>query len=63
MFRKPYSKILIAAVLLMTIFAVSDLADAHPETKFASWNIRILSDKSRDDTELRQIAQMLVDYD
>ena len=31
--------------------------------KLAAWNIRILSDRSRDDTELHQIAQTLVDYD
>lgn len=47
--------ILIALVL---VFSISDLAHPHPETKFASWNIRILSDKSRDDTELRQIAYL-----
>ena len=33
------------------------------ELKLAAWNIRILSDRSRDDTELHQIAQTLIDYD
>ena len=31
--------------------------------KLAAWNIRILSDRSRDDTELHKIAQTLIDYD
>ena len=33
------------------------------ELKLAAWNIRILSDRSRDDAELHQIAQTLIDYD
>ena len=33
------------------------------ELRLAAWNIRILSDKSRNDNELRKIAQTLVDYD
>ena len=63
MLRKPYSQLLTAAVLLLSVFIISDVAHPHPETKFASWNIRILSDKSRDNTELRQIAQTLTDFD
>ena len=35
----------------------------RPELKLAGWNIRILSDGSRNDTELHQIAQTLIDYD
>ena len=31
--------------------------------KLAAWNIRILSDRSRNDAELHQIAQTLIDYD
>ena len=31
--------------------------------KLASWNIRILSDHSRDDGELRKIAHVLLNYD
>ena len=34
-----------------------------PELKLAGWNIRILSDGSRDDAELHEIAQTLIDYD
>ena len=33
------------------------------ELKLAAWNIRILSDRSRDDNELNKIAQTLIDYD
>ena len=33
------------------------------ELKLAAWNIRILSDNSRDDAELHKIAQTLIDYD
>ena len=31
--------------------------------KLAAWNIRVLSDDSRDDTELHKIAKTLIDYD
>ena len=31
--------------------------------KLAAWNIRILSNRSRNDAELHQIAQTLIDYD
>ena len=33
------------------------------ELKLAAWNIRIMSNKSRTDAELRQIARTLADYD
>ena len=33
------------------------------ELKLAAWNIRILSDSSRTDTELHKIAKTLIDYD
>ena len=33
------------------------------ELKLAAWNIRILSDRSRDDAELNKIAQNLINYD
>ena len=41
---------------------------SHPERdappfRLAAWNIRIFSDASRDDAELRHIAQTLIDYD
>ena len=62
MFRKSTHKVLIA-FLLIGIFGILDVAYPHPEAKFASWNIRILSDKSRDDAELQKVAQTLIDYD
>ena len=34
-----------------------------PLFRLAAWNIRIFSDASRDDAELRHIAQTLIDYD
>ena len=34
-----------------------------PTFRLAAWNIRIFSDASRDDDELRHIAQTLIDYD
>ena len=34
-----------------------------PPFRLAAWNIRIFSDASRDDAELRHIAQTLIDYD
>ena len=37
--------------------------DEGTELKLAAWNIRIMSDKSRTDTELEAIARTLVDYD
>ena len=33
------------------------------ELRLASWNIRILSDRSRNDNELNKIVQTLIDYD
>ena len=33
------------------------------QLKLAAWNIRILSDRSRNDGELNKIAQTLIDYD
>ena len=51
-------------VLLITLSGIDIRAAGHEvdELKFASWNIRILSDGSRDDTELEKIANILVDY-
>lgn len=51
--------------LLMTLSGIDIRADGHEvdELKFASWNIRILSDGSRDDGELKKIANVLMDYD
>ena len=42
---------------------VTGQVSRRSELKLAAWNIRILSDRSRDDTELHKIAQILIDYD
>ena len=42
---------------------VTGKVSRRSELKLAAWNIRILSDRSRDDTELHKIAQTLIDYD
>jgi len=36
---------------------------ANTQMQFAAWNIRIMSDNSRNDEELKQIAKTLYDYD
>ena len=41
----------------------SKVSPRRSELKLAAWNIRILSDNSRDDTELQKIAKTLMDYD
>ncbi len=46
-------------LLLLTAFTNAYAADIA----LASWNIRILSDNSRDDAELRQIASIITRYD
>ena len=45
--------------------APEGLSEAQVEGRLsvAAWNIRILSDRSRDDGELYKIAQTLIDYD
>jgi endonuclease/exonuclease/phosphatase family metal-dependent hydrolase len=48
-------------ILLLLVIAAAQLA-ADPFT-LASWNVRILSDNSRDDGELREIAQIIERYD
>ena len=74
--RKAVIKVLLV-MLLVSVAFVSDVGYTHPEPtdvneggynrkselRLASWNIRILSDNSRDDTELHQIVQTLLDYD
>ena len=40
-----------------------ETATSPGQFRLASWNIRIFSDGSRDDTEIRYIAQTLADYD
>ena len=45
--------------------ALEGLSEAQVKSRLsvAAWNIRILSDNSRDDGELHKIAQTLIDYD
>lgn len=43
--------------------SVTGKVSRRSELKLATWNIRILSDNSRDDAELQKIAQTLMDYD
>ena len=49
----------------VTPTAPEGLSEAKVESSLsvAAWNIRILSDRSRDDGELHKIAQTLIDYD
>ena len=42
---------------------VTSKVSRRSELKLAAWNIRILSDNSRDDAELQKIAQTLIGYD
>ena len=42
---------------------VGKVSRRRSELRLAAWNIRILSDRSRDDNELNKIAQTLIDYD
>ena len=49
----------------VTPTAPEGLSEAQVESRLsvAAWNIRILSDNSRNDSELHKIAQTLIDYD
>lgn len=40
-----------------------DSGESASTFRLASWNIRIFSNNSRDDAELQQIAQILIEYD
>ena len=64
--RQPLKALFCPLVLLMliTLSCIDIRSGRHEadELKFASWNIRILSDRSRDDTELKKIANILVKY-
>ena len=68
-FRNPRLPILVVMCLCLVFSLIlSSLevqAKGHEvdELKFASWNVRILSDGSRDDAELKKIANVLTDYD
>ena len=64
--RQPLKALfcLFLLVLLITLSCIDIRSNRHEvdALKFASWNIRILSDGSRDDTELIKIAHILVKY-
>jgi len=70
---KPVIRIILILLLLICIavglyyyFKYSPTIDEEVATdtfRLASWNIRVFSDKSRDDTELKYICQNLIDYD
>ena len=69
MYRKVNFRILAVFVLICSTFACN-LGDTQitsdaeqPELRLAAWNIRIMSNKSRTDTELKAIARTLADYD
>ena len=52
-----------AAAALILLLSAGVPADDAPRLHLATWNIRILSDGSRDDSELAQIASILARYD
>lgn len=69
MYIKVNFRILAVFVLICSTFACN-LGDTQitsdaegSELRLAAWNIRIMSNKSRTDAELRQIARTLADYD
>jgi len=57
------SVILVLGVSLISPADLPALTCAPDSISIATWNIRILSDGSRDDGELRQIARILERYD
>lgn len=65
MYRKLHFSLL-AILCLTASVCVGETVTRFPkrtELKLAAWNIRNLSDASRDDTELEKIAKTLMDYD
>ena len=55
-------KKIILSILLILISCTITISE-NGKVTVASWNIRILSDGSRDDTELQQIAMIMKRYD
>ena len=53
---------LIFSFALLGVFPDVGICE-QPELRLAAWNIRIMSNKSRTDTELKQIGGTLADYD
>ena len=62
---RRYSSGIFGLVFILALFGcISEVDVSEPmELRLAAWNIRIMSDKSRTDTELKQIAKTLADYD
>ena len=60
-----FSSGIFGLVFILALFGcISEVDVSEPmELRLAAWNIRIMSDKSRTDTELKQIAKTLADYD
>lgn len=63
-------KTLIVLLILLLVFAAvyfylnrSKGPTPSDTLRLASWNIRVFSNNSRDDTELRQICDVILDYD
>ena len=69
--RKTLFYTLFLPILLLTLSSIEIRAEGHEDVgiseqsdlRLAAWNIRIMSDKSRTDTELEAIARTLADYD
>ena len=67
MFRKIHFSLL-ATLFLIALVCVGETEAVtgfprRSELKLAAWNIRVLSDSSRTDTDLHKIAKTLIDYD
>ena len=62
---RRFSSGIFGLVFILALFGcISEVDVSEPmELQLAAWNIRIMSDKSRTDTELKQIAKTLADYD
>ena len=62
---RRYSSGIFGLVFILALFGcISEVDVSEPmELRLAAWNIRIMSDKSRTDTELKQIAKTIADYD
>ena len=60
-----FSSGIFCLVFILALFGcISEVDVSEPmELRLAAWNIRIMSDKSRTDTELKQIAKTIADYD
>ncbi len=69
--RKTLFYTLFLPILLLTLSSIEIRAEGHEDVRIseqsdlrlAAWNIRIMSNKSRSDTELMKIARTLADYD